>query len=197
MMNMYWPGNSLLHRLPTRIKLLGLVVIAATVFIYLNFFFVTGLLLLGISFYWVCHLPKLAFWQMLKTSFWLQVMLFSLHWYLESLHTAFVICLRLYVLLVFASLFSLTTRLSETIESLEKLFSFLRLFKVSPRKVSLGIALAIRFIPLIIEVSHHVREAQTVRGNDRHIIALVIPILIQTLKMADTLAQAIEARGYE
>ena len=47
----------------------------------------------------------------------------------------------------------------------------------------------------VSNVSH--LEAQRARGLDRSAIALLVPLLIKTLKMADNLSDAIDARGYD
>ena len=54
-----------------------------------------------------------------------------------------------------------------------------------------------RFIPLLFDQFAEIREAQRARGLDRNIFALLMPLMIKTLKMADNLTEAIEARGYD
>ena len=60
-------------------------------------------------------------------------------------------------------------------------------------KVGLAISLAIRFIPAVAAIVEEVREAQRARGQDRSMIALAVPVIIRLLKMADEIAEAIDA----
>jgi biotin transport system permease protein len=59
------------------------------------------------------------------------------------------------------------------------------------------LSLALRFIPLLFEKFQEIREAQRARGLDRNLLALLMPLLIKTLRMAGDLTDAIEARGYD
>ena len=63
-------------------------------------------------------------------------------------------------------------------------------------KVSLAIAMAIRFIPLISGLVHEVREAQRVRGLERSILAVAMPVIVRTLKMGNEIAEALDARSF-
>ena len=72
----------------------------------------------------------------------------------------------------------------------------LRPLGVNPAKVSLALSLALRFIPVLAQITREVREAQRVRGLENSVIALAIPLFVRTLRMSDDIADAIEARGY-
>jgi biotin transport system permease protein len=83
------------------------------------------------------------------------------------------------------------------IEVLERAFAPLRVFGVNPEKLSLMLSLALRFIPLLFEKFQEIREAQRARGLDRNFLALLMPLLIKTLRMANDLTEAIDSRGYD
>ena len=68
---------------------------------------------------------------------------------------------------------------------------------VNPAKVSLMLSMTLRFIPLLIGKYHEIREAQKVRGLERSITAIVVPLLVKTLRMAAELTDAIESRCYD
>jgi biotin transport system permease protein len=59
------------------------------------------------------------------------------------------------------------------------------------------LSLALRFIPLLFDKFEEIREAQRARGLERSVVALLMPLLIKTLRMANDLTEAIEARGYD
>ena len=59
------------------------------------------------------------------------------------------------------------------------------------------LSMVIRFIPLMMKEAREILEAQRARGLDRSVVALLVPLLVKTLKMADNLSDAIDARGYD
>lgn len=59
------------------------------------------------------------------------------------------------------------------------------------------ISMAIRFIPLLREKFTEVHEAQQARGLNTNIVALAIPLIIRTIRMASEVAEALEARSYD
>ena len=103
--------------------------------------------------------------------------------------------LRLLALLLLAVLVTLTTRPSDIVAAIERALSpFDRWIAVE--KVSLAISLALRFIPVLARMAAETREAQWARGGERSVLAVLAPLIIQTLKMADQVAEALEARGF-
>ena len=105
------------------------------------------------------------------------------------------VAMRLAAMILLASLVTLTTRMSAMVDTLERALEPLRPIGVDPAKVSLAISLAVRFIPAIGAVAGEVREAQRARGLERSVVALAVPLLVRTLKMADEVAEAIDARS--
>jgi len=104
---------------------------------------------------------------------------------------------RLAALMLMAALVTLTTRTSEMIDALEKGLFWLRFLRINPAKVSLALSLALRFIPVLAGITAEVREAQKARGLDRSVLAVAIPVIVRTLKMADDIAAALEARAWD
>jgi biotin transport system permease protein len=73
----------------------------------------------------------------------------------------------------------------------------LRRIGVNPDRVALVLALTIRCIPVISEIVVSVREAQIARGASRNPLALVVPVVIRTLRAAEALGEALTARGVD
>ena len=96
-----------------------------------------------------------------------------------------------------AVLVTLTTKLSDMIDVLERALRPLRHVGVSPSKTGMMLSMVVRFIPLMMREARKILEAQRARGLDRNAPALLVPLLIKTLKMAGDLSDAIEARGYD
>jgi biotin transport system permease protein len=105
--------------------------------------------------------------------------------------------LRFTILVSLAVLITLTTRISDMVDALESGLRPLRVLGVNPAKISLMISLAIRFVPLLVDLVREIRAAQQARGLERSIAAVAVPLIVKTLRMASVLTDAIEARGYD
>ena len=72
-------------------------------------------------------------------------------------------------------------------------------FGVRPARVGLVIAMTLRFIPLVAERADRIREAQAARGGRCAVrvrwALTVVPLLVQVLRLAHTLGEALDARG--
>lgn len=103
---------------------------------------------------------------------------------------------RILTLVLLANLVTLTTRTSAMIDTIERALGPLRPLGVRPERVGLLVAMTIRFIPVIREQAELVRAAQRARGIERS-TAFLVPLLIRTLRMADNLGEALDARGLQ
>ena len=110
---------------------------------------------------------------------------------------AAVSALRLLTLCVCAYTVSLTTTFDQMLELFQKVASQLRHLGANPAQISLGLALAIRFIPELKRVYLEVREAQHARGLGNNPLAVSVPLVIRALRIADETAEALDARGYD
>ncbi len=73
----------------------------------------------------------------------------------------------------------------------------------SPRWLSLGFLITVRFIPVLKEEIQRIREAMMVRGVNPKKAGLqityrafVLPLIIRLIKISDTLAVSLETRGF-
>ena len=147
--------------------------------------------------YYVARISTAIVWAQLRPAIWIIVIIFFVQVFIANLTSGLIVVIRLSALLLLASLVTLTTRASDMIDALERGLSWLRFVGVNPAKVSLALSLALRFIPVLATITVEVREAQRARGLDKSIIAVAIPVVVRTLKMADNIASAIEARSYD
>lgn len=123
--------------------------------------------------------------------------LFVLHALLSGWEPALVAVLRLAVLMLLATLVSLTTRASDMLDALERALRPLARFGLNPARLGLLLSLTLRFIPLLTTWLREIQEAQRVRGLDGNPLAVLVPLLVKTLRTADALADAIDARCFD
>lgn len=197
MLSLYVPGDSVVHRLPAGTKLLILFVGSVALFAIEGIALHAGELLAVACLFRVARLPwRDALYQLRPVLLFL-VPIFLFHVVLTDWVLGVATVLRILVLLLLAVLVTLTTKLSDMIDVLERAARPLRHFGVNPSRVGMMLSLVIRFIPLMMREAGEILEAQRARGLDRSAIALLVPLLIKTLKMADDLADALDARGYD
>lgn len=193
----YVPGNSFIHRLPSGIKILSLALVGTLLFVFPLLAIVLSTLAVVAVFYPLAGIgPRIMLLQ-LKPLLWVLVLLLAVQWWMVDWLSGVLVVARLSALLLLAALVTLTTRTTDMIDALESGLSWLRFLRINPAKVSLALSLALRFIPVLAAITAEVREAQKARGLDRSVIAVAIPVIVRTLKMADDIAAALEARAYD
>ena len=104
---------------------------------------------------------------------------------------------RMVSLLAAAHLVTATTRASDMEDALvAALRPFERLPFVSAASAGLAISLALRSVPRLRAAARDIRDAHAARGLRVSPVRLLVPLLARTLRDADTLSDAIEARGW-
>lgn len=190
-------GTTFVHRLPAGLKLF------IVFFVSIGLFYFASLSLAIVSLIVVWFLFFLAGFPFfkpvleLKKISWLLVALFIVQYFSVNFESAALIVIRLSSLLLLATLVTLTTPFSKMMACFEKLFSFMRVFGVNPAKISLGLSLTLRFIAVFSDISQEVREAQKARGLEKSVFAVIMPVLIRSLKVQADVAAAIEARCFD
>lgn len=114
-----------------------------------------------------------------------------------DLDTAVVNVVRLSTLFLFALAVTSSTRYAAVLEVFDRLLAPLRHLGLHPERISLTLALTIRFIPEIRARYLEIREAQYARCLQSSPPAIMVPLLIRTLTDAEDISAALDARGYE
>lgn len=193
----YVPGRSPVHRAPARLKLavlavgllaLGLVRTPVTVGAGLA---VTVLLCL------VSRLPARALWALLRPTLLVGAIVAALQLWLAGPVTAAVTVGWLMAAVVAAGLVTATTPMQDVLDALVSLVRPLRRLGVDPDRVALTLALAVSSVPVVMRLAAEVRQARMARGAERSVRALVVPLVIRTVRHADRLGEALRARGVD
>jgi biotin transport system permease protein len=197
---LYVPRATVVHRAPPGLKLLALSLTGVLVFAVPTLPVAGGtlvaVLVVGL---FVAQLPPRLFVRQARTLVWWLVALLALHLVTTDLETGAVAVLRLLALVLAAAVVTATTRVTEMVSVVERLCAPLRLVGIRPARVGLVIAMALRFVPVLAERADAIREAQAARGGPvrglRATATLVVPLLVSVLRMADTVGEALDARG--
>lgn len=197
MLSLYVPGDSFVHRAPAAAKLAVLLICGAALFVVSSIPVHAAELALVAGLFHAARLPWRDAFRQLRTALIFLVPIFLFHVFVTDWALGLETVLRILVLLLLAVLVTLTTRTTDMIDVLETTVRPLRHVGVNPSKTGMMLSMVIRFIPMMMREAQEVLEAQRARGLDRNAVALLMPLLIKTLKMADDLSEAIEARGYD
>jgi biotin transport system permease protein len=193
----YTPGTSPLHRCPAGAKLLGLSV---------------GLLVLGLWRTWQVTLVAAAvvalggvvsgvglrrLGSQLRPVLWVAVAIGGFQVWAQGWPHALIVVGSLLVAVAAAALVTLTTRTDELVAVIAGLLSPLHGRFVDPERVALTLALAVRAVPVLVGLVDDVRDARRARGAERSLRALVVPVVIRTVRHADQVGEALAARGLD
>ena len=197
MLPLYIPRASPVHRTPAPIKLL-LCIAASSALCVLQPLWLLGTMLAGIcGLYGLARLPVAALLAALRPVLVMGAMIFALQVWLAGWQPAGAVLMRILALVLLASLVTLTTPLSDMIETITKAARPLAPLGLSPPKLALAVALTIRFIPALLKDMQEIQRARMARGGSGYSIFALGPLIIKILFMTNTLGDAIAARGFE
>ncbi|RRQ29709.1 energy-coupling factor transporter transmembrane protein EcfT [Rhodococcus sp. Eu-32] len=198
MIGLYRPGNSLLHRLPAGVKLVLLIVaiLAATILVRTPVAVGAVAVVVAVLFA-IARIPAKVAVAQLRPIVWMLLIIGVFQVIITSWQRAVVVCGLLLISVALAALFTLTTRISDMLDTVSRALRPLRRFGVDPERVGLMLALAIRCIPLLATIVHEVAEARKARGLQWSMTALATPVLVRALRTADAMGDALVARGVD
>ena len=190
------PGNTWLHRAPAGLKLAVLALSSSALM------WEPSPLLLLVACALVCLSVRCAgaslrqVWQQLRPLVWMLLVLGGLSVWSQGVWQALEMVLRLFTLVLAALVVSMTTPLTQMMQVVVWLLGPLqRLGWVNAEKVALGFGLTLRLIPELGVQWQDIRVAQRARGLTRSPLTMGVPMLLRTLRRADEIAEAIDARG--
>jgi biotin transport system permease protein len=194
---LYLPGDSLLHRVPAGLKLMALALLGTLLFLTADLRWL-GLALAGaLAMLGIVRPPRQRLKAQLGGALVLIALVAALAAWSNGLHHGAVVAARFSALVLAALAVTLSTRSSDMLEAIERALAPLdRRGLIDAARVSLAVSLVLRFVPAILGHYREIREAQAARGLEGNPLALIVPLVVRTLKGADDVAAAIEARGF-
>ncbi len=197
MIGLYVPGRSLLHRAPAGVKLLGLLLVGALV-VWLDRPWQVGVaLVLVLAGYGVAGLGWRTPIRQVRPLWLLLLVTACLHLVLGDWQRALVVIGSIVVLVLLAALVTLTTRTTALVDVVVTAAGPLRRLGVDADRVGLIVALGIRCVPVVVSLAGEIRDAQLARGLTASPRAFAVPLVVRALRHADTLGEALVARGVD
>ncbi len=197
MTGLYRPGTSWLHRAPAGAKLALLTGFTTALVVHRSpeavgvaaVLCLLGYLAAGWS-------PDVALAQV-RPMRWLLLLLVPFQVWTAGPRAALIVVGTLVVAVATACLVTLTTRVSELLDTLVRLMAPLRLLRVDPERAGLTLALAVRSVPVIGAAAGEVADARRARGLERSVRALAVPLVVRTVRHAERTGDALAARGFD
>lgn len=220
----YVPGNSIIHRLDPRAKLILSVSFIILIFLANSWI---GYLILGLFTLLAVASTKISlmiYLKGLRPVLWLIVFTIILqlcfspagHVYVAfgpfmitntGIINAVYVFLRFLFIILMSTVLTLTTQPLALADALEYLMKPLLKVKFPVYELSLMLAIALRFVPTLMDETVKVMNAQRARGVDfasgsifkrsKAIVPILIPLFVGAIQRAIDLGDAMEARGYQ
>ncbi|TCP88905.1 biotin transport system permease protein [Rhizobium sp. PP-CC-2G-626] len=189
-------GATLLHRLSVRTKLAVLFVASLAVFLTVDPFVLGGAVLLSAL---VFATVGVSFSQAVSRLAWPLVsigLVAGATAFFETPVHGLVVLFRFATLILLAATVTASTEVGDFMEEITRLMMpFERLGLVNAADIGLALGLVLRFVPEISTRYESLREAHAARGLPVRPLKMLAPLIILTLKDADMIAMAIDARG--
>ena len=196
MTSLYVDGNSVFHRLSPRTKLVLLLVVSILLFLTRQPLLLAFALTTSAALY---SSLGLGFREGLRRVRPLMVsiaILFAFNLLVNSAEIATIAALRLLALMFVAASVTASTPVSAFIAEITRLARPLeRLGLLKAADLGLAVGLTLRFLPEIVARYQAIRDAHAARGLTVKFHTVMIPLVILTLRDADQIATAIDARG--
>ena len=219
----YFPGDTVVHRLDPRTKLLLTIVYIIALFIAdtpAGYALVLAALIAVAA---LGHIPARALLKGLKPLVFIIVFTGVLNLFFTAgddylfrwrfikitatgVRNAVAMVVRVMLLVSGTFLLTYTTSPLAITDGLESLLSPLKRVGVPVYELSLMMSIALRFIPTLIEETDRIMSAQKARGADletgglirraRALLPLLIPLFVSAFRRADELSVAMECRCY-
>lgn len=220
----YMPGDSFIHRLDPRAKLLASFYFIGIIFLANNWqtyallaaFTLFAVFLSKVDIKFFIRGIRPLIWLILFTVG-LQVLFTSggeTYWswgifnitQFGVMNGLFIFC-RFVLIIFMSTLLTLTTPPLELSDAIEYLLRPLKVVRFPVHEVSLMLSIALRFVPTLMDETEKIMNAQRARGVDfgegslvqkmKAVIPLLIPLFVSSFNRAEDLATAMEARGYQ
>ena len=220
----FFPGDSFVHRLDPRTKLIMVVLYIVALFVAVNWisylvvfiFLAVSIKISTISLKTITRGMKpvlmiVVFTGILNLFFTqgtheiFSIFGWTLTW--EAVERAFFMVLRIMMLITGTFLLTYTTSPIALTDGLESLLGPLKVLRFPVHELSMMMCIALRFIPTLIEETDKIISAQKARGADfesgslmdraKALVPILVPLFISAFRRADELATAMECRCYQ
>lgn len=219
----FFPGQSFLHRMDPRMKLILTFALIIVVFVSQGFVGFGLILLFVLAITLSSGIALSYLMRGLKPILFIVLLTFVLNVFFQTsgdvifrlgfvritdggLRMAFFLAARLILLVVCSQLLTLTTSPIALTDGLESLMRPLKKIHFPAHEIAMMMSIALRFIPTLMDEANKIMKAQMARGADfesgnliqraKAMVPLLVPLFVGAFRRAEDLALAMEARCY-
>ena len=216
----YFPGDTIVHRLDPRTKILCLILYIVALFMASGWVGYGLMLAVTAACMLLSRIKPANIFKGLKPMLFIIVFTAALNlfytkgtpvregWIItwEGIDRAVKMMLRITLLITGTFLLTYTTSPMALTDGLELLLKPLKKLKVPVHEMTLMMSMALRFIPTLIEETDKIMSAQKARGADfetgnliqraKALLPILVPLFVSSFRRADELAVAMESRCY-
>lgn len=219
----FYPVDSFVHRLDPRLKIVFLIAFIVAIFLASNFY---GLAACAAVLLLIVIFARIPFAKVLRAirgvtflvlfTAALNVLFYSgetVYWQwgifcvsLEGIIFSIFLALRLVLLVICSSMLTYTTTPVSLTDGVESLLTPLKWIRLPVHELALVMSIALRFIPILMDETSRIKNAQMARGADfesgglvkkvKSTIPILVPLLLSAFRRADELGDAMDARCY-
>lgn len=202
----YYKTCSPLHSLDARVKIILTIAYLAVVFIIKSGVSYAVAAVFTVVVMAVSKVPMRYFLRGLRPVLWILLFMAAINLFTIGIETAVFISARLILLVLGASILTLTTPPLSLTDGIESLLLPLEAIKVPAHDIAMMMSIAIRFIPVFSEEADRIKKAQSARGADfesggiikrsKAMFPIFVPLFVSAFRRADMLGEAMDARCY-
>lgn len=218
----FYPVDSTIHRLDPRVKVVAVLVYLISLFLFNGFagyavvtlFLASVILLSRVPFTYVIRGMRPIIFLLIFTSLFnlfgtrgdvaFEWRFISISW--QGIQKAVFLAMRLIYLILGSSMLTYTTTPNQLTDAIENLLKPLQKVKVPVHEFAMMMSLALRFIPILLDETNRIINAQSARGANfdegkiwtrmKAMVSILVPLLVSATRRAYELANAMEARCY-
>jgi biotin transport system permease protein len=195
MLFLYIARSTWLHRTPPSAKLLGLAAASIAALASTSWPWLAFALVMACATYLSLGADGRRRLLSLRSLLPLVLGLGAFQWLVMDLHAALLSMLRMLLMIALADLVTITTTMQQMLATLMPLIRPARRLGLDPWRLSLAVALVVRFVPVLLAQWSTQRDAWSARSSRKAGFTLLIPFLRETLRRTDTIAESIAARS--
>ncbi|MEE1124437.1 MAG: energy-coupling factor transporter transmembrane component T [Acutalibacteraceae bacterium] len=218
----FFPGNSIIHRLDPRVKILLIVAFIVILFLTSNFISLAFMTVTVFAIMLLTKIPVKMYFKGLKSIIFILIFTSVLNIFygtgeplwqfgflkitLAGINRAIFVTVRIIALILTSSVLTYTTSPTDLTDALERLMKPLTIFHIKVHEIAMMMTIALRFVPTLLEETDKIMNAQKSRGADmesggiikrvKAMVPILVPLFVSAFNRAYELAVAMECRCY-
>lgn len=218
----FFPGDSIIHKIDPRVKIILIIAYIVFLFVAGNFFSLFFMTLVVIGIVFLTRIPIKLYFKGLKSIIFILIFTSVLNIFYGSgepiwqmgflkitwsgISNAIFVSIRIIALILISCVLTYTTSPTDLTDAIERLLKPLTIFHIKVHEIAMMMSIALRFVPTLLEETDKIMSAQKSRGADmdsgnilqklKAMIPVLVPLFVSAFNRAYELAVAMECRCY-